>query len=72
MTDREKEDMAAAVRVAASRLGGVAALSEAVGVSRQTVYRWLNAEVEIDAEHAKCCADVARMELYDFRPDLRP
>lgn len=64
--------MAAAVIVAVNRIGGVAALAQAIEVSRQTVYRWLNGEVEIDAEHAKCCAEAVGLELYDFRPDLRP
>ena len=70
MTDKQKAVMAAAVRVGAARVGGAEELGELVSVSKQTVYRWMAAEVVIDASHAAACARAAEMRLTDFRPDL--
>jgi predicted DNA-binding transcriptional regulator YafY len=70
MTKKERKIMAAAVLVAARRLGGAPQLAKALGIPKTTVYRWIKAESVITIPYAKKCAEVSELMVSDFRPDV--
>jgi DNA-binding transcriptional regulator YdaS (Cro superfamily) len=70
MDDKQKQTSIAAVCVAVQRLGGHSATGEAIGVTRDAVYKWTSGASTISAENAVALARASGLRRADFRPDI--
>ena len=70
MDNAETTISAGAVQLAVLWVGSVTTLADLVGVSRKTVYRWLEGEAEISPENAQQLERSTGIPKQFFRADL--
>lgn len=61
-----------ALRLAVSRVGSQGALARICGVSQPSVFRWINSEQGLPAEHVLKVEAATGVSRHDLRPDLYP